>query len=721
LRSAFVAGTSLGLLHAVRARAQEAPTAPARDRTAMQEVDVFGRQDQYGASMSSLAKLAAPPMETPQSIATVTSQVLEDRAAFDLNEALHNAPGITIGAGEFKSMGNSPTIRGFVARDDMFLDGIRDYGDYYRDPFNLESIEVLEGPSSVLFGRGSTGGVIEQASKLPKLEPAISGTLTGGTDETRRATVDVNEPVSMLGEGAAVRLNLMSHEADVAGRDVATDSRNGFAPSLALGLGTPTRLTLAYFHQHNDDVPDYGLPYLGGRPAPVPRSNFYGFKSDYMRTATDILTLRVAHDFSAAFTLENQLRYADYARDFRFSEPLISTSVPASAPPAEVSVTRNVNAGNSNDTMLWDQLVATVRWEAGGIRNTSVIGLEGGHEKAAPEFDSFSGVPSTALLAPDENQPFMATAAFPRYKTHLTADSAAPFVIDTARLGRWAATLGLRWDHFRVDYADFGFSTTTPGEIVRTDHIPHTDEMASYRAAIAYDAAANGNVYFSFGTSFDPSAEDLSLISSSRSFSLKDANLSPEKNRSFELGTKWTLARGHLDVTGAVFRLEKENARVPDPTDVLLDMLGGAERVDGAEVDVQGGITANWRIIGGYTYLDSEMTRSAHGAAPSGSPLMNTPKHAFTFWTVYRVAPRVELGGGGRFVASQITQNVPPIKTVPGFWEFDAMASYALTTRIAAQLNVKNLFNRYYYDQLHFFHVVPGPGRTALLSVNVRF
>src|SRR5262249_36455980 len=158
---------------------------------------------------------------------------------------------------------------------------------------------------------------------------------------------------------------------------------------------------------------------------------------------------------------------------------------------------------------------------------------------------------------------FTATSTFTRYKTHLTANSVAPFVIDTAKLGAWEATLGLRWDHLSVDYNDYNFSTTTPGLITRTDHIPHTDEMFSYRAALGYKAAANGNFYLSFGTSFNPSAEDLSLISSSRSFSLNNSQLDPEKNRSYELGTKWALVQGRLDVSGAVFRLEKENARTP--------------------------------------------------------------------------------------------------------------------------------------------------------------
>ena len=721
LCTAVLAGAGIGMLQTAGARADDPAAVTPASRNPQDVIYVLGQRDSYKVDTSSVAKLTVPIIDVPQSIDTVTEQQLRDRAVSNLNEALRTVPGITIGAGEFKSMGNSPTIRGFVARTDMFLDGIRDYGDYNRDPFNLESIEVLEGPSSILFGRGSTGGVIEQSSKLPGLAPAISGALTGGTDETRRATLDVNEPVGALGTGAAVRLNLMGHEARAAGRDVVETSRYGVAPSLALGLGTPTRLTLAYFHQYNDDIPDYGLPYFGSRPAPVPRGNFYGFKSDFMRTGTDIASFKLAHDFSDTFTLQNQLRYAGYSRNFRFSEPLIPASIPLSTPLEAVQVTRNVNSGRSDDSMLWDQLFGTVRWEYGGIRNTSVVGLEGGHEKAAPVFYNSSGVSSTSLLTPAEDQPFGATSTFPRYRTHLDAETFAPFLIDTAKWSGWEATLGVRWDHFHVEYNDSGYSTTVPGQVVRTDHIPHTDEIFSYRAALSYKAATNGNIYISFGTSFNPSAEDLSLISSSRSFSLNDAQLEPEKNKSFEIGSKWALAGGRLETSAAIFRLDKTNARVPDPSDILVNILAGSQRVDGVELRAQGSLSAHWQIVAGYAFLDSKVTASAKGAAPVGSPLMNTPKHALTLWSVHQLTSRFELGGGGRFVSWQYTQNVPPIKTVPGYWTFDAMAKYAFTEHIAAQVNINNLFNRYYYDQLHFFHVVPGPGRNAQFTITASF
>jgi catecholate siderophore receptor len=719
---ALLAGTGIGVLQLNGVYAAEPAAETPAKPNALEQVTVFGQKDAYKMDASSLSKLAVPLIDVAQSINTISAQEMQDRAVVDMNQALKTVPGVTIGAGEFRSIGTTPTIRGFVARTDMFMDGIRDYGDYYRDPFNLEAIEVLEGPAGVVFGRGSTGGVIEQESKLPKLQPLIAATLTGGTDSTRRATIDVNEPLTGLGDGAAFRINAMGHEAMVTDRNVVKDSRYGFAPSLSLGLGTPTRLTLAYFRQYNDDIPDYGLPYFGTQPAQVSRDNYYGFRDDYMHTLTDVVTFKAEHDFSDAVTIQNQARYARYSRDFRFTEPLIAATIPLTTPLSAVTVTRNVNTGRSVDSMLWDQLNMTIRWSIGGIDNVSVVGIEGGHERATPDFYNSSGVPTSPLLNPNENLDFSATSTFPRYKTHLTANSVAPYVIDTLKFSQaWEATIGLRYDHFAVDYHDASFSTTAPGVLVKTDAIEHTDNMGSYRGALTYKPAANGSIYLAFGTSFNPSAEDLSLISSSRSFSLNNANLDPEKNRTYELGTKWAVVDSHLNLSAAIFRLEKENARVPDPTNVLLNILGGSQRVDGAELRAEGQLTAKWRIDAGYEYLDGKQTGSTKGAAPVGAPLMNTPKHALTLWNVYQIVPRFEVGGGSRFVSSQFTQNVPPIKTVSGFWTFDAMAKYAFTPNIAVQLNINNLTNRYYYDQLHFFHVVPGEGRTGLLSLNVRY
>src|SRR5579871_1730542 len=284
-RTSLLAGSTVLLMLPIAAHAQAQNTGASPER-----VVITGEKPDYKIEAPDISKLTEALIDTPQTINVVTEQVLKDQAVTNLNDALKNVPGITIGAGEFRSMGNSPTIRGFVARNDIFLDGLRDFGSYYRDPFNLSEIQVLEGPSSVLFGRGSTGGVIEQVSKQPYMGSATAGSIVLGTDQTRRATFDINEPIDGLGTNAAFRVTGMLHDAKFTGRDVAEAQRFGFAPSLALGLGTPTRLTVDYFHQTANDIPNYAPPYSATKPADVPRHNFYGFTSDYEKPGTNMGT-----------------------------------------------------------------------------------------------------------------------------------------------------------------------------------------------------------------------------------------------------------------------------------------------------------------------------------------------------------------------------------------------------------------------------------------------
>jgi catecholate siderophore receptor len=602
----------------------------------------------------------------------------------------------------------------------MFLDGIRDFGSYYREFFNLQQIEVLEGPSSILFGRGSTGGVINQVSKLPSLDSFVSGTLTFGTDLTRRATVDVSGQLPDLAEGAALRITAMGHQQNHAGRDVAKDSRYGFAPSLALGLGTPTRLTGAYFHQSADDVPDYGLPWFGSVPAPVPRKNFYGFTSDFLRTDVDVVTVKAEHDYSARATVRNQLRYAQYTRDFRITEPIINA--PLATPLSTIAVSRNIFSGNSVETMIWDQADLTLHFDTGPVQHSLVAGIEGGRETSKPEFDNSSGVPTVPLLNPDPHLPFVAASTFPRFKADTAGTSFAVYAIDTVKLNeQWETNLGLRWDYFDADYKATRFSTTTPGLVTGNDALVRIDRMPSYRAALVYKPATNGSLYLDYGTSFNPSAESLSFIVNARAFGISNAFLAPEKNQTVELGTKWDVLNNNLSLTGALFRLEKLNARVPDPNNAGFNMLEGTQRVDGFSLEAVGHLTQDWQLTAGYTYLDSHVVKSAAGAAPVGSPLANTPKNAFTAFTEYRLTARFEIGGGGQYVSSRLAQNVPPIKSVPGYWTFNAMARYDLTDKMSLQLNMNNILDKYYYDQLHPFHVVPGEGRVALLTLNFKY
>jgi catecholate siderophore receptor len=600
----------------------------------------------------------------------------------------------------------------------MFLDGMRDFGSYPRDPFNLESIEVLQGPSSMIFGRGSTGGVINQVSRQPTRDPFTSVSFNGGNDATMRVTNDVARP---LGASAAFRVNAMAHRGEVAGRDVAETQRFGVAPSLALGLDGPTRLTLSYLHQSTDDVPDYGLPWFNGRPADVRRNNFYGFESDYLETDADILSADVSHAASDSVQLHGLLRSARYERESRLTEPLIAATVPPTTPLDQITVTRNVFTGRSVEEMTQAQGDATLHFGSGGaLEHALVAGFEIAHESSAPSFGFGVGVPGTNLVNPTPSEPFSATSTLPRLVADTAADSLGVYALDTLKLGdSWQVILGARWDRFDADYRATRFAVNGAG--TGSEEIARVDEEWSYRAGLVYKPRESGSVYLGWGTSFNPSAETLSFITSGRALGIGNAFLAPEENESVEIGTKWDLLREALSVNAALFRITKDNARVPDPSNAGFNMLAGEQRVDGFSLTVVGRVGERWQLTSGYTHLESEQTKSAAGAAPAGSELVNAPEDTFTSWAAYTISTRFEVGAGARYVSDQLAQNVPPVKSVESYWALDAMGKYHASDTVTLKLNLTNLTDEYYLDQLHPFHVVPGPGFTAVLAVNALF
>jgi len=686
------------------------------DSEVLPEVVVPGKQEKeesYKSEAPSLPKYTEPLRDTPQSITVMPQDLMEEEGVATLREALRNVAGISLAAGEGISQGDNLTLRGFTARNDIFLDGMRDFGSYYRDPFNLQAVEVLKGPSSITFGRGSTGGVINQVSKMPGFTPHVEGALSFGTDRTRRATADIQEPLQELGPGASIRLNLMVNDSHVADRDIAANRRFGFAPSLALGLGTPTRLTFSYFYQSENDIPDYGIPWLFNQPAPVPRNNYYGFEKDnFLKTTVDIGTARLEHDFNNALTLRDQIRYGHYSRDARITEARIAGTPTPATPLNAINVTRNQIVAESVETFFQNQLDMIARFNTGLIDHAWVVGIEVGRETSDPIRSTYAGVPVTSLLDPDENQPFAGTPTITS-RVDTTADSVGVYLIDTLKLGKqWELTGGLRWDRFDASYRQ----TVAPAT-----SFDRTDTMLSERGALVYKPMPNGSVYFGYGTSFNPSAETLSL-------SAANANLEPEKNETYEVGSKWDLFSDSLALRAALFRTEKTNAREPDPNNPLLNVLAGKQRVDGIEVEAAGRLTDQWQIFTGYAYMKSELVRSVFYPNAVGGRLANVPKQTFSLWTTYTFPWGVEIGGGGRYVGSRTASTTVPfdpitglVKEAPAYWAFDAMAEYYLTERIEIQLNFYNLTDKYYYEQLHPAHIVPGPGRSALLTMRFEF
>lgn len=667
---------------------------------------------------SSLQKLTQPLIDTPQSITTVPEKTLADQGATNLNDALRMVPGISLGAGETSWQGNNVYLRGFTTRDDMFVEGQRDYGYYYRDPFDDERIEVLEGPSSILFGRGTTGGVINEVTKSPVLDPFGSTTATLGSAEMKRITADVDSPVSWLGTGAAFRLNAMAHHSKTADRDGGESDRWGLAPSLTLGLGTPTRFLLNYLHETDDEVPDYGIPWYKGRPAPVRRANFYGFASDYLDTNVDVVTMRFEHDFSDSLSLSSQARYSHDTRRFRTSEAVVAAGTPTTTPIDDIIVSRNEFGGFSTDTFAELQTNLVDRFDTGRISHALVTGFELGQESPKPTYITDVGVPGTSLVSPPA-QIFSVVDSYPALTASTVAKTTGLYSLDTMQWAHWQFLAGVRWDRFAADYDSTKYSPQRTA--VAYTHVYHPDDDFSYRGALVYTMGKRGSIYLAAGTSFDPSAEGIeSLISSGRALAQSNVNLDPEKNRSYELGTKLGIAN-RLLLTASLFRLEKLNARVPDPTLPGFDTLGGDQRVDGAQIQAVGNITPAWSMQASYSYLKSKIIRTAPGGPLLGAPLTTTPLNSSALWSEYQVSPRAVLGFGAVQASSRLGQDTPSsYEVAPGYVVLDAMAKYRLLPGTSLQLNLDNLANRVYYDQLHTFHVVPGAGFTVQLSLTVR-
>ena len=695
---------------------------PANTLAAESTVVVEGaRITYYKQETSSVSKLTELLRDTPQSITTVTRDEIDDRAVTAMNDALRSVPGISLGAGETSWQGTNLFLRGFTTRNDMFADGMRDYGYYYRDPFNNAAIEVLKGPASMLFGRGSTGGVIQQVSKTAALESRAAASLLFATDRSRRATLDIGAPVSALGEGAAFRLNAMAHHGEVEGRDGSETDRWGVAPTLALGLGTPTRLHVSYLHQSDDIRPDYGLPWFAGRPAPVRSSNFYGFSSDYLDTDVDVATVRFEHDFNPSVTLRSQARYSRAQREFRISEAIIPAGTPATTPIEAITISRNVFEGYSTDEFAQSQTDVVARFSTGRLSHTLVTGIELGREQPNPVYVTNVGVPTTNLANPQAQQ-YSVAQSYPRLAAKTQADSIGVFALDTIELNEhWQAMLSARWDRFDSEYRSTGYSPA--GATIAATSVDHLDESPSFRAALLYKPVEAATFYLSYGDSFNPSAEGIeSLVSSGRAVAQANLNLDPEESRTYELGMKWEPPGGSLLLSSSIFRIEKSNARVPDPLVPGFNSLGGEQRVDGFEIELVGRLTEAWNLRAGYSYLDSEVTRSAPGGPVTGAPLTIAPKHSASLWSKYMLPSGVEVGLGAVRISSRLAQNTAASHLVaPGYTTVDAMAKYFLGANLSLQLNISNLTDEYYFDQLHPFHVVPGPGRTALLSVQMRY
>jgi len=658
-----------------------------------------------GRITPSSPKYTEPLRDTPQTITVIPKTVIEEQGATTLRDVLRNVPGLTMTAGEGGTpAGDNLTLRGFSARNDIFIDGARDLGAQSRDPFNLEQVEVVKGPGSTFTGRGSAGGSINLVSKAPTINRFFAGTISGGSDATKRFTGDINLPIN---DRTAFRLNLLTHDSGVAGRDVVENQRWGVAPSVLFGLGTRTRMTLSYYYLGQDNISDYGIPWVPAtnnalvefrdKPAPVPRNTFYGFRDrDYEKLRSDLATVKIERDFNDSITLRNQLRFGYSSRDSLATPPRFTTDVNSTA------INRELRSWIAEDRAVDNQTDLRSRFSTGKIDHSLVTGLALTYENNQRQ-NRTAPNSLTTLLNPNPDDVYTGVITLDPRFGDITGKSVALYAFDTVKLSKYVELNGgLRFDRFDVD----GVSTTLVP-------VKRLDEMVSWRTGVVVKPKEEGSIYVSYATSLSPSLEGLS-------YSTANTAIEPEKTYNLEFGSKWDLIDDRLSVNGAIFRVEKTNARTPgilpdDPPQVLQ----GRQRAQGVELGASGGITRALRVFGAYTFLNSEIVKS-NTATEVGKAIQNTPRHSFNIWTTYLLPHRITLGGGPRFVGRRFGNNINT-RQVEAYWLLDAMASFPVSKHLDLRLNLYNLTNDYYFDRLGGGHLIPGAGRSVLVSAGFRF
>ena len=747
LKALLFASSAAGMLCASPVlAADEAPIVTAdatQDTTTLSAVDVHGQRVKREPKDPTFV---APLVDTPRSVTVIPQQIIEQTAATSLQDILRTSPGITFGAGEGgQPLADRPFIRGQASGNNVFVDGIRDTGGQQREVFNLEQVEVIKGPDSVYSGRGSGGGSINLGSKTPRLSDFTNASIGAGTDSYVRGTVDFNRQLSQT---AALRLNLMVGQGDIAGRDAVDFDKWGVGASFAVGLGTDTTLTASYYHLDSDQMPDYGIPLytkLAGATGPrpdasgvldVPYDSFYGLKArDYLTNAVDSVTVTLERQLTENLKIRNVTRYAETLNDYVVTNP------------GDGGTAQQVNGvwwmkrglksrWNPADTLA-NVTDLTGTFQTGGLKHSFNLGLELSSEKndnasytvttltgtACPA--PLTGLDCTQVYNPNPSDPWTGTKTRGLVSSTDT-QSTGIYAFDSISFGeKFIVNLGLRWDDYSVDATNASGTVTAPVYTsVRSDW-----DFVNYQIGAVYKPTANTSIYASYATSSTPptiSAGDQNGGTGTGTGNLATTLLDPEETDSFEIGAKANLFGDRLALSGALFKTVRKNAQIQVEPGVY-EQAGEAE-VQGLELGVSGNVTDKWQVFGGYTWMDSELTEGAYNNVNVGDSLANTPEHTASLFTTYRLMPKLSLGGGVYYVGKSFGGNQGGAGGggnriyAPAYTRVDLFASYDVTDRASLQLNVQNAGDEEYIIRTNgVHHADVAPARSAILTLNVRY
>ena len=761
---------------AAHSHAEEATTLPTIYAEAHQ-------QQGLKVDQSANQKFNAPLLDTPKSVSVISQALIKDTNVNTLSDALRNVPGITLGAGEGGNPnGDRPFIRGYNSESSIYVDGIRNATSQNREMFAVEQVEVIKGSASALGGAGGTGGSINMISKLAKAGDALEGSVQGGTDGYARITLDGNKD---FGNGVAARVAVMGHQNEKAGqKDGAEYKRFGIAPSITLGLNSPTRATLSYYYLKSDDIPDSGIPYNNpfaasspnagmngnGKPIDVAQGSYYGWKDrDFQKQENQIATLKLEHDFNEDISISNTTVYNNSKNDFLWTNPDDSKGNIYSKPSGQLNgnVWRRTNSRVSDSDAFSNQLALKGKLNTGALLHRFNTGVEYSRQdakrtqyivdgKSTTGADFNQCTPAdlasgwcTSVKHPSQGpwRGTLTTNGADRYKTK--TESTSVYVLDNIELSpQWLIDLGLRWDQFDTQQTmTMGAlnsnvtATNLTAKAGDQTRYQSKSDFLNYQAGLTFKPRENGAIYLSYATSANPvgvdagdGSEGLSLPGRNTNEAQSRAinNLKPEEVKTYELGTKWDILNNRANLTAAIFRTEKNNTRAVDMDGFTRNI--GKTRVDGIELGLNGNITEQWAIAAGYTYLDSELVdggfinTAASGQAPvyvanpdNGKQVQNVAKQSATLWTTYQVLPQVTVGGGATYM-DKVYANAANSKWVPGYVRYDAMFRYDVNKDVNLQLNLNNLSDKRYFNKAYASHyATEAEGRSAVLALNFKY
>lgn len=707
--------------------------AQSTEESAMPQVEVTSTPERSEGfrtdSTSTATRTETPLRDIPQTINIIPQTVIRSQGATTLQDALRNVPGITYGAPEGGSLTNQVLImRGDFALGAIFVDGVRDIGEYNRDLFATESVEVLKGAAGLMFGRGTPNGVINQTSKFANFNPKKEVALTFGSFQTKRAEADLDLPVN---ESTAFRIAAL-YEDSGSYRYPQGVEKTGVAPSLLFKVSDATDISLQYYYLKTRDVTDYGQPTMINnaigfyRLPPVDADTYYGFEK-YDRTdhETHIGTFKIDHEFSDTLSLRNTFRAANYKREMEATIPSL-TGNPVVGPgtdPATLTVTRQHNKARDNDDVaLINQTELTWKLETGAVKHTLLGGLELAKEKLDRQNYTFGNFKDTnqPYLSPDPSTE-LAYTKVPNTNPVSEAKTVAFYGQDQMQLTeQWKVVFGARYEWYDTEVVTYNANGSTASGPFSQD-----EKLLSTRAGLIWQPTAKQSYYVSYGNAYEPSGTLGVYGATATDLDATTQNLDPEKTVAYEVGGQWDIFSA-TQFRWALFRSDKSNERVdvdPATTGNQFQLIG-ERRIQGLELEMAGQVTTNWDVFAAFAFTDSEIKKGPPGiAVPLEGNSMMIPKRAGSIWTIYRLGGGWEVGGGA-FYSSDMEASLNGVTgELPSYTRWDATVAY-VQKKYEVRLNLNNITDELYYIaayQNSGNRVVPAMPRAGFITLRYNF